>query len=297
LAELRIVKSPEEIRILQKAIDITADAFVEALRAAQPGMREIDLAAIFHYGYARRGAVSSFLQAASGPNSTNIHFGATEREMKAGDVVVFDVGAWVDKYTSDISRTIPVSGKFTRAQAEIYAAVLKAQKEGIRQMVPGTVIQKAQDTAENVLLEELGKLGLVTDPASPWQRRIYIQHGFGHGIGLDVHDVWGWFSRAMKTSTFQPGMVITFEPGVYFAAEGLEKILAGGRSSVPEAEKKAFLEKVGPVYGKYAGMGCRIEDDILVTEKGNVILSARAPKEIAEIEKIMKGPSPFNQIK
>jgi Xaa-Pro aminopeptidase len=298
LAEMRIVKSPEEIKILQEAIDITADAYIEVLKAAQPGMRELDLKAIFQYVYVRREATESFLQIASGPNSINIHFGATTREVQSGDVILFDVGAWFDRYTSDISRTIPVSGKFTKEQAEIYNVVLSAQKEGIRLMVPGNGIQKVQTAVEDALLQGLQKLGLVTDPASPWQRRFFIQHGFTHGIGLDVHDVWGWFSRQMREGlTFKPGMVLTMEPGLYFPADRLDKFQSGPRSQVPEEEWKAFAAKVGPLYKKYANIGCRIEDDILITDAGNQVLSARAPKEIADVEKLMKLPSPFNQLK
>ena len=298
LAEMRIVKSPEEIKTLQQAIDITADAFIEVLKAAQPGMRELDLKAIFQYTYVRREATESFLQAASGPNSINIHFGATTRAMQAGDVIVFDLGAWFDRYTSDISRTIPVSGKFTKEQAELYNVVLSAQKEGIKLMVPGNGIQMAQTAVEDALLQGLQKLGLVTDPASPWQRRLFIQHGFIHGIGLDVHDVWGWFSRQMREGlTFKPGMVLTMEPGLYFPADRLDKFQAGPRSQVPEEEWKTFVAKIGPIYKKYANLGCRIEDDILVTDAGNQVLTARAPKEIADIEKLMKLLSPFNQLK
>ncbi len=298
LAEMRIVKSPEEIKVLQQAIDITTDAYIEVLKAVQPGMRELDLKAIFQYVYVRREATESFLQAASGPNSINIHFGATTRTMQAGDAIVFDLGAWSDRYTSDISRTIPVSGKFTKEQAEIYNVVLSAQKEGIRLMVAGNGIQKVQTAVEDALLQGLQKLGLVTDLASPWQRRFFIQHGFIHGIGLDVHDVWGWFSRQMREGlTFKPGMVLTMEPGLYFPADRLEKLPAGPRAQVAEEEWKAFVAKIGAVYKKYANTGCRIEDDVLITETGNQVLSGRAPKEIADIEKLMKLSSPFNQLK
>jgi Xaa-Pro aminopeptidase len=298
LAEMRIVKSPEEIKILQEAIDITTDAYIEVMKAAQPGMRELDLKAIFQFAYVRREATESFLQVASGPNSINIHFGATTRAIQAGDVIVFDLGAWSNRYTSDISRTLPVSGKFTKEQAEIYNVVLSAQKEGIKLMVPGNGIEKVQAAVEDALLQGLQKLGLVTDPASPWQRRLFIQHGFIHGIGLDVHDVWGWFSRQMREGlTFKPGMVLTMEPGLYFPVDRLDKFQAGPRSQVPEEEWKTFTAKIGPLYKKYANIGCRIEDDVLVTEKGNQVLTARAPKEIADIEKLMKLPSPFNQLK
>jgi len=293
---MRMIKSADEIATLQKAIDITTEAFLEVLKTVQPGVKETDINAIIQYSYLRRNATSSFTQVASGPNSINIHFGATDRETKAGEVIVFDLGTWFDKNTSDISRTIPVGGKFTKEQTEIYDLVLRSQKAAIALMNPGTIAIKPQEAAENVLMEGLQKLGLVTDPASPWQRRFYIQHGFGHGIGLDVHDSWGWWSRRMKTETLKPGMVLTMEPGLYFPADRIDQAAAMFKSMATEDELKAFVANVGPVYRKYAGMGCRIEDDVLITETGNKILSEKAPKEIADLERVMKLSNPFNQL-
>lgn len=286
---MRIVKDAVEIGLLRQAVDITADAFLEVLKTARPGLRELDLNALIQYVYTRREATVSFSQAASGPNSVNIHFGATTRVLVPGDPIVFDLGAWFKRYTSDISRTIPASGKFTREQAEIYGLVLSAQKEAIKLMVPGTVIIKAQEAAENALLDGLVKLGVLTDASSPWQRRLFIVHGYTHGIGLDVHDVWSWFSREMRTMTFKPGMVLTIEPGIYFPPNLLDAA-PRGRTAVPDEEWKAYVAKVGPAFKRYAGMGCRIEDDILVTENGNEVLTVKAPKEIADIERIMKFP-------
>jgi hypothetical protein len=136
-----MVKDATEIQALREAVDLTAEALNEAFRAAAPGMTENDLAAILKYTFNRRGTKESFLQAASGPNSTNVHFGATSRVLEAGDLVVFDVGAYVRGYTSDISRTIPVSGRFTKPQRAIYELVLAAQKEGCRRLVPGVDVQ------------------------------------------------------------------------------------------------------------------------------------------------------------
>jgi Xaa-Pro aminopeptidase len=298
LAEMRIVKDSAEVETIQRAIDLTAAAYIEALKAARPGRTELDLNAVFEYTYSRKKASSSFTQVASGPNSVNVHFGATARTLAAGDLIVFDLGAWVDGYTSDISRTVPVGGRFSSEQAALYNVVLAAQKEGIRLMTAGNGVQKTQTAVEDALLAGLQKLGLVTDPASPWQRRLYIQHGFTHGIGLDIHDVWGWFSRQMRSGlVFKPGMVLTMEPGLYFPAGRLDKIPAEMKSMVSEADWAAFAAKSGPIYKKYENMGCRIEDDILVTETDNRVLTAGAPKEIAEIEKAMKGSSPFLQIK
>ena len=297
LSEMRLTKDADEIAALREAIDLTAEALNEAFRAAEPRMREVDLAAILRYAFDKRETEDSFLQAASGPNSTNVHFGATARPLASGDLVVFDVGAWIRGYTSDISRTIPANGRFTKEQRAIYALVLEAEKAGCSKLVPGVTFKAAQTEAEDVLMAGLEKLGLVTDVKSPWQRRLYIQHGFGHGIGLDVHDVWNWHNPRLDKVVMAPGMVMTMEPGLYFPEVRFDAFLDALKGKAPDAEIAAFREKVGPVYKKYAGMGVRIEDDVLITEGGNEVLSGRVPKEIAEIEKLMKEKSPFNGLK
>ena len=175
--------------------------------------------------------------------------------------------------------------------------MLEAEKEGIRRLVPSATFKAAQTAAEDVLMAGLEKLGLVTDIRNAWQRRLYIQHGFGHGIGLDVHDVWNWHSPRLDKVVMAPGMVMTMEPGLYFPEERFEAYLNGLKGKLPEAEIAAFREKVGPVYKKYAGIGVRIEDDVLITGTGNEILSGRVPKEVADIEKLMREKSPFNLIK
>ncbi len=297
LAEMRLTKDADEIKTLREAIDLTAEALNEAYRAAEPGMREVDLAAILRYTFDKRETKESFLQAASGPNSTNVHFGATARPLVKGDLIVFDVGAYVRGYTSDISRTIPASGRFSKEQRELYALVLEAEKAGCGKLVPGVTFKAVQTEVEDILMAGLEKLGLVTDIKSAWQRRIYIQHGFGHGIGLDVHDAWNWHSPRLDKVVMAPGMVMTMEPGLYFPEVRFDAFLDALKGKAPDTEIAAFREKVGPVYKKYAGMGVRIEDDVLITEGGSEILSGRVPKEMAEIEKLMKEKSPFNQIK
>jgi len=269
----------------------------EAFRAAEPGFREVDLAAILRYAFNKRETKDSFLQAASGPNSTNVHFGATARALATGDLVVFDVGSYVRSYTSDISRTIPANGRFTKEQRAIYGLVLEAQKEGCRRLVPGVTFKPVQDEVETILMAGLEKLGLVTDLKSPWQKRLYIQHGFGHGIGLDVHDAWSWHNPRLDKVAMAPGMVMTMEPGLYFPEVRFEAFLEALKGKVPDAELAAFRQKAGPVYNRYAGMGVRIEDDILITANGNEILSSRVPKEIADIERLMREKSPHNLLK
>jgi len=297
LLEMRLVKDADEIQALREAINLTAEALNEAYRAAEPGLREVDLAAILRYAFNKRETKESFLQAASGPNSTNVHFGATARALASGDLVVFDVGAYIRGYTSDISRTIPASGHFTKEQRAIYALVLEAEKEGCRRLVPDVTFKAVQNEVERILMAGLEKLGFVTDVKSPWQKRLYIQHGFGHAIGLDVHDAWSWHSPRLDKVAMVPGMVMTMEPGLYFPEVRFDAFLAALKGKVPDAELASFAAKVGPLYKKYAGMGVRIEDDVLITAAGNEILSGRVPKEIADVEKLMREKSPHNLLK
>jgi Xaa-Pro aminopeptidase len=156
--EMRLTKDADEIAALREAIDLTADALNEAYRAAEPGMSEVDLAAILRYAFNKRETEDSFLQAASGPNSTNVHFGATSRPLAAGDLIVFDVGTWIRGYTSDISRTIPANGRFTKEQRELYSLVLEAEKAGCARLVPGVTFKAVQDEVENILMAGLAKL-------------------------------------------------------------------------------------------------------------------------------------------
>jgi Xaa-Pro aminopeptidase len=295
LSEMRLTKDADEIAALREAIDLTVEALKEAYRAAEPGIREIDLAAILRYAFNKRETTDSFLQVASGPNSTNVHFEATTRPLAAGDLVVFDVGAYIRGYTSDISRTIPAGGRFSKEQRAIYGLVLEAQKEGCRRLVPGVTFKTVQTGVEDILMAGLEKLGLVTDVKSPWQRRFYIQHGFGHAIGLDIHDSWSWHSPRLDKVAMARGMVMTMEPGLYFPEARFDAYLDALKGRVPDAELAAFRAKVGPVYKKYVGMGVRIEDDILITATGNELLSGGVPKEIADIEKLIREKSFFNK--
>ncbi len=293
--EMRLFKSRDELSKLQQAIDITALCLNDAFRAASPGMREIDLKTILHYTMNRLDGKEAFTQVASGPNSTFIHFGATDRIMQAGDVIVFDFGAFFDEYVADISRTIPVSGRFTYEQREIYNLVLRAQQEGINRMTPGSSYPQCEREVENVLIEGLNRLGLVTDTSSNWQRKLYILHGFGHGIGLDVHDVYQHFQKKpFDEKLYMHGMVYTMEPGLYFPKDMLDSIPQHIKGLVQDGEFASYVEKVKDVYKKYANIGVRIEDDVLITETGNKVLSGKVPKDIDSIEKLMKEPSVHN---
>jgi Xaa-Pro aminopeptidase len=289
IAAMRILKDDQEIGYLREACEITAQGLNHTFRSLEPGMQEADLAALLEGYFESRGSPgSSFLQAASGPNSTNVHFGAGERVLEEGDLIVFDVGAWWNDYTADISRTVPVSGRFTREQRDIYTVVLNSQKAAIELMVPGATMDAVRERAQDVLIDGLHDLGLVLDKENEAQRRFFIAHGYYHFIGLDIHDVWSEFGRMKGEKVYEPGMIMTMEPGLYFPADRLDSALARLGSSPEELEMRRFLETIRPVFEKYVDIGVRIEDDVLITADGNEILTAGVPKEIEEIERMMR---------
>jgi Xaa-Pro aminopeptidase len=297
IAEMRVIKDRNEIEFLRRACQVTAEGLSDVFMAVEPGMQEEDLSVLLEFGFkVRKSPGFSFLQAASGPNATNVHFGASERFLEDGDVIVFDVGAMWEDYTADISRTIPVSGRFTKEQREIYTVVLNSQKAAIRLMKPGALMSDVRAAAEDALIEGLQDLGLVLDKENEVQRRFFIAHGYYHFIGLDIHDVWSEFSRSSGEKVYEPGMVMTMEPGLYFPADRLDLTLERLGTNPEEAELRAFIQEIRSTYEKYIDIGVRIEDDVLITETGNEILTAAVPKEIDEIEEMMARESPFGPV-
>jgi len=292
--DMRPEKDDFEIGLIKKAADINALGLVEMMKAAEPGMNERDLDLILDYTFRKLGSTGySFgTQAASGPNSTLVHYGTNNRTTQPGEMMVFDIGAEYENYTADISRSIPISGKFTKEQKEIYSVVLNAQKAAIAKMQPGKSITEAYNTVTNVLIKGLFDLGLITDSTKAWQKSFWIQHGWGHHIGLVVHDVSGPYIPG-KSDLLVPGMIYTMEPGLYFPLDYLQKGNWRARN-VPEAEWKAFMDQVEPIFRKYINIGVRIEDDVLITPSGNEVITSLVPKEIADIEAVMKMKSRFN---
>ena len=286
--QMREIKDDYELATLARAIEITAETYNHILRILRPGLTEMQVIDIFRNWQAELGADgTSFIQAGSGVNGTQVHARASEKIIEKGDLVVFDVGAWYKGYTSDISRTFPASGRFTRPQKQIYQLVLDAQKAAIERMVPGTVMREVQLVAENTLLEGLLKLGLITDIRSPWQRSLYIVHGFYHYIGLEVHDLYTFMSPETATKTYQPGMIMTMEPGLYFRPDLLDRKPPRARD-LSDEEWAAFVKATRKNFLKYVNIGVRIEDDVLITPEGNSIMSSKVPKEIKEIERAMR---------
>ncbi len=245
VGKLRAIKSTQEIECIRKASDITADGLIAAMKLTKPGVWEYELQAVIEYEFTRQGAMLRGFTSivGSGLNNLILHYSDNTRQTQKGDLVVMDVGAKYQGYSSDITRTIPVSGKFTDAQKEIYSMVLKVQKEAIAIIKPGLSTADLEKFARNAF-KQLGYEN-------------YFIHGLSHPVGLDVHDV-------MTEKILKPGMIITIEPGLYFNPKD---------KNAPE---------------KFKGFGVRIEDTILVTETGFEILSKNVPKEIDEVEKLMK---------
>jgi Xaa-Pro aminopeptidase len=194
--------------------------------------------------------------------------------MKAGDLLLMDDAAEFDGYSVDVTRTIPVNGKFSKEQAEIYRLVWEAQQAGFKMALPGHQSgrggpETVQGAATEVFKQGLFKLGLITDVTSTQQVGIWFNHGISHGIGLNVHDPGG--------PELQPGMVITVEPGIYIRPDALD-----GLPKTPENEK--FIAAVRPAFEKYKGIGVRIEDDVLITNGQPQVLSAGIPSKLEEVE-------------
>lgn len=296
--EMRLIKSSEEIELLRKSIDITCEAHIEAMKAAQPGMNEYEIEAIIEYVFRKNGAKGPAFPSivGSGPNTSILHYENNNRQTKERDLVVMDIGAEYEQYAADVTRTIPMNGKFSKEQKEIYEIVLKAQEEGFKLVKPGTMIDDIHNRAAEVIQEGLYRLGLITDKSSQWQMRIWLPYKISHWLGLDVHDVGNYRRKKGESRILEPGMVFTIEPGIYIKAEMLDHVPALLRRFVPEEEEiKDFVAKVKPIALKYTNIGIRIEDDILVTEKGYEDLSLKAPKKIKDIEMMMKKKSYLNK--
>lgn len=288
--EMRLIKSSEEIALIKKAVDITCLAQVEAMKAAQPGVNEAEIEAVIEYVFRKNGATGPGFPSivGSGPNSTVLHHESNNRQTVDGDLVVMDIGAEVGHYTADVTRTIPVNGLFSKEQEEIYSLVLEAEVKALCIIAPGIEINDVHNLAVSVLADGLLKLGLITDKESRWQMRAWLMYTINHWIGLEVHDV-GDYKRTRDSSrVLEPGMVFTVEPGLYIRMETIDNLQEIVGASVSKEQIDEFVKAVRPVVERYNHIGVRIEDDVLVTRDGYENLSAKAPKTIAEIEKIMK---------
>jgi Xaa-Pro aminopeptidase len=257
LSKIRMIKEPEEIALITKAIEITRDAFIRVLKFTKPGIREYEVEAEISHEFIRKAASGHAYEPiiASGANACILHYIENNRICNKGDMLLMDFGAEYANYAADLTRTIPVNGKFTARQAQVYDANLRVLKAAIKLMKPGVLLSDFQAEVGKFWEEEHIKLGLYSSEdvkshkTSPALWFKYYMHGTSHSIGLDVHDT---FDKAEK---FQPGMVFSCEPAIYIPEEG---------------------------------MGVRLENDILITENGNIDLTKNIPVEREEIEEIMK---------
>jgi Xaa-Pro aminopeptidase len=271
LGEMRLHKTPEEIELMQRSADIAAEAHVLAMQSTKPGMNESQIETIIEHHFRMNGAtgVSYNSIIGGGINACILHYVENNCELKDGDLLLVDAGAQYKGYASDITRTFPVNGKFTKPQREIYDAVLDVQIKCVEATKKGTTIKQRQDLSIELLTEAMLRLGILKGNAKDLIEKKeymkYYMHGVGHYLGLDVHDAGRYFTdqQAKNSRPFEPGMVLTVEPGLYIPPDAKD---------VPD---------------QYRGIGVRIEDDVLVTEDGNVNLTAKCPKQAEEIEELM----------
>ena len=274
-ATLRLRKSEMELRLLQHAIDITTEAQERAWSVAGNAKWEYEVDAQVAYTFKLRNAdhwgYPSIV--GCGPNATTLHYIESQGAVKAGELILMDVGAEYEHYTADVTRTFPVSGKFTPAQAEIYQVVYDAQEAGAKVVRPGAIYSDVHRAATEVIKAGLLKLGLITDLSSD-QYLLWFMHGTTHFLGMNVHDV-GYAAK------LEPGMVFTNEPGIYVRLDALDQAPPGFKNW------EKFKEEVAPAFEKYKGIGVRIEDDMLVTETGTRWMTAALPRKLSEIEAFM----------
>ena len=266
--ELRVVKSPDELEIMQAAADIAAEAHVEAMKAVRPGMQEYQIEALIEQVFRRHGSAGPAYTSivGGGPNATVLHYINNDGELRDGDLLLLDAGAEYKGYASDITRTFPINGRYTKPQREIYDLVLKAQMSCVEMVRPGVTHDQLKQHSIEVLTEGMVELGLLQGkPEQLIKEKKYekfYMHGLGHMLGIDVHDV-GRYYYGEKSRALEPGVVMTVEPGVYIAPDSKD---------VPE---------------QYLGIGVRIEDDVLCTTDGPKVLTTKVPKQADEIESLM----------
>jgi Xaa-Pro aminopeptidase len=270
LHELRLIKSAEEIKLMRRAAKVSAAAHRRAMQACKPGKTEYEIEAELLYEFRKGGCEYPAYPpiVGGGANSCILHYRENNAELKKGDMLLIDAGGEFDGYAADITRSFPVSGKYTTEQREVYEIVLAAQKAAIAAVQPGKHWNEPHDAAVRVLTDGLVQLkllkkGSVDAHIEDGSYKRFYMHRTGHWLGMDVHDV-GDYKVHDDWRLLEPGMVLTVEPGLYI----------GEADDVP----KGFHD-----------IGIRIEDDVLVTRDGHDVLSADAPKEISEIEALMRG--------
>jgi Xaa-Pro aminopeptidase len=270
LHEMRLFKSNEEIKLMRRAAEVSARAHVRAMRVCKPGLYEYQIEAELIHEFIQDGlrAVAYPSIVAGGKNACILHYIENKDKLHKGDLLLIDAGVECDHYASDITRTFPVSGKFSEPQKLLYQLVLDAQAAALEQIRPGVAWNKAHEASVEVLTKGLLELGLLKGRLKKLIKdekyKQFYMHRIGHWLGMDVHDV-GDYKVKDEWRILESGMVLTVEPGLYVSAD---------------------CETVDK---QWRGIGIRIEDDVLVTKEGHEILTSGVPKSIAEIEALMQG--------
>jgi Xaa-Pro aminopeptidase len=268
IGAMRLIKSDSEINLIKKAISITKDAHHIAMQKSKNLNFEYELQAEIEYVFKKNGAYSDAYTSivACGNSANTLHYISNDKPLKDGELILIDAGCEYDYYSSDITRTIPVNGKFNEAQKELYEMVLDVEKEIIGMIKPNVLRSDLQKKSEELLCMGMVKLGILQGSVKKLLKKKahkkYYPHGIGHWMGLDVHDDCPYKTKKSKEIPLKAGMILTIEPGIY-----LDK----NDKNIPK---------------KYRGIGIRIEDDILVTKDGCENLSKDIKKEIEDIEKL-----------
>jgi Xaa-Pro aminopeptidase len=267
LHDMRLFKSRAEVGLMRRSGEIAARAHVRAMRFCRPGRMEYEVMAELVHEFNRHGAdISYYPIVGAGPNSCVLHYRDNNARLNDGDLLLVDAGCEFGYYASDITRTYPVGGRYTPAQRDVYEVVLEAQRAAIAKVKPGNHWNEPHDAAVRAITRGLQRIGLLRGSLTALIRsgayRTFFMHRTGHWLGMDVHDV-GDYKVGDEWRVFEPGMVLTVEPGIYIAA---------GTRGVPK---------------KFWNIGIRIEDDVVVTRNGCEVLTDGAPKEAAAIEALM----------
>lgn len=265
--EMRLIKSDQEIAVMKHSANISCKAHIAAMQLCAPGVYEYQLEATILHSFAMQGARHAAYNTivGGGDNGCILHYVENQDELTSGDLVLIDAGSEYQGYAADITRTFPVNGRFSPAQRDIYALVLKAQLACITELVPGCFIPDAMGTAVSIITQGLLDLGILQGELSHCMEneahKAFFMHGLSHYLGLDVHDV-GTYKDKGQNRALEIGMVLTVEPGIY-------------------------ISKTAEVPAQYKGIGVRIEDNIVITAQGNQVLTNQVPKSIADIEALM----------
>lgn len=272
LHAMRQIKSESELQLLRQAIAITVEAHNRARQVAQPGRFEYEIQAEIEHIFRLRGGIGPAYPTivASGANACILHYTENHQQMQANELLLIDAGCAYQYYNADITRTFPVGGKFTPEQKAVYAIVLEAQVQAIAQVQPGNTYNQVHDKAVRVITEGLVDLGLLNGEIDKLIEeetyKSFYMHRTGHWLGLDVHDA-GVYKHGETWQSFQPGQVLTVEPGLYIGPD------------LEPAEGQPAIEE------RWRGIGVRIEDDVLVTTEGHEVLTAAVPKSVDAMER------------